>query len=333
MRLRRAGKGLNGTYAMSVSTPEVSDSPQTIGQRIGVVVVLALFAMTGLMGSLTFAAGVRHLLSDEQLLPVPVALLLIAVGLFLSAISLGYFFFRYVKKPLWDAERARLEARYPGQPWMLRKDWPARRVVHSNLGLTIFLWIWTVGWWGALAFIGTVNRQKIEAVLEASWWNYALLALFVLCGVAGLRLAIAATWDYWRFGRSVLRLDTFPAHHGDQFRGAIEARLAKRPTAPLKAALICESLEWVTYKSGGKTTSKLNVKQLARVEREIAPSQILMSRSGARIPVEIDLPQACSETSLDDEGNGIRWTLSVEQLGTKPPFSCAFEIPVYARRP
>jgi hypothetical protein len=331
MKLRRAGKGLNGKYAMSASVPEVPSNPQTIGEWIGVVFVLAMFGIVGAIGLLTLTSAIGQLASGET--PLPVALLLIVLGLVFTAIGVGFFYSRYVKKPLWDAQKTRTEALYPNQPWMLRRDWAARRVVHSNLGLTIFLWIWAAGWWGALAFIGTVNRQKIEAALETSWWNHALLALFVLCGVAGLRLAIAAAWDYWRYGRTVLRLDTLPAHPGDQFRGAIEARLAQRPTAPLKAALTCEELRWVEYRSGGKTTSKLSVKELARLDREIAASQILMSRSGARIPVEIDLPEAILESSLDDEGNGIRWTLRVEGLKANPPFSCAFEIPVYARRP
>ncbi|MDQ8698195.1 hypothetical protein [Hyphomicrobium sp. LHD-15] len=333
MKLRRSGKGPNGQYAMSVSTPGVSESPQTIGQWIGVIVVLALFAMTGLMGSLTVVAGVRHLLSDEQLLPVPVALLLIAVGLLLSAIGIGYFYFRYVKKPLWDAQRARLEARYPGQPWMMRKDWAARRIVHSNIGVMALLWVWNLGWWGALAFIGTVNRDKILAALDSSWWGYVPGALFVLCGLVALRLAVAATWAHFRFGKTTLRLDTLPAYAGDKLRGTIEARLQSRPDAPLKAALVCEELEWISYRRNGKTTSRLDVTQRARVEREILVSLVFVSREKARIPVEIDVPADSLEFDIDSEGNGIRWTLHVEAPDAKPPFAFTFEVPVYLRRP
>ncbi|WBT37862.1 hypothetical protein [Hyphomicrobium sp. DMF-1] len=331
MKFKRFAKSTTGVSARtSVSTPDLPARPQSIGEWIGVIFVLAMFALTGAVGCLTILAGVRQLLSGEA--SIPKALVLIAVGLVFAAIGLGYFYFRYVKKPLWDAEQARLEARYPGQPWMQRKDWASRRVTHSNLGVTALLWVWNIGWWGALAFIGTVNRDKIRVALDESWWTYFLLGAFVFCGLIALRFALAATWAHVRYGRTTLRLDTLPAYIGDRFRGTVEARLRARPVEPLRAALICEQLKWIRIRTGGKTTSRLDVRELARVEREIPASLVMVSRTGARIPVEIDVPPASREYSLDSEGNGVRWTLHVDAPDSKQPFSCSFEIPVYARR-
>lgn len=331
MKFKRFAKGTTGVSARtSVSTPDLPARPETVGEWIGVIFVLAMFAVTGAFGSLALLAGARQLLSGE--VPAAKALVLIAIGLVFAAIGLGYFYFRYVKKPLWDAEKARLEARYPGQPWMQRKDWASRRVMHSNIGVTALLWVWNIGWWGALAFIGTVNRDKIRAALEESWWNYLLIAAFVLCGLIALRFAIAATWAHVRYGRSTLRLDTLPAYIGDKFRGTVEARLSSRPIEPLKAALICDQLKWIRIRTGGKSTSRLEVKELARIEREIPAALVMVSRAGARIPIEIDVPPAGREYTLDSEGNGIRWTLHVEAAGGKQPFACTFEVPVYARR-
>lgn len=330
MKLRRSGKSLGGNYVMQASAPDVPAKPETLGQWIGVVLVLGLFALIGALGSLTIVAGVRQLLSGQE--PVGKALFVIAIGLVFTAVGAGYFYLRYVKKPLWDAERARLEARYPGQPWMLRKDWVARRIVHSNLGVTALLWVFNILWWGAMALIGTVNRDKILAAFAESWWNYFLVSLFVLCGLFALRLAIAVTWTHWRYGQTTLQLDTLPAYIGDKLRGTVEARLSVRPTEPLKASLICENLTWIRTRSGGKTSHRLKVTEIARVAREIPAALVLMSQKGARIPVEIDVPAGSKEFDIDSEGNGIRWTLNVDAPGAKQPFSCTFEVPVYARQ-
>ncbi len=78
---------------------------------------------------------------------------------------------------------------------------------------------------GAFAFIGAVNRDKILAALDESWWGYLVAAIFVLCGLVALRLAVASTVANWRYGGTVLRLDTLPAYIGDRFRGTVEAKL------------------------------------------------------------------------------------------------------------
>ncbi len=96
---------------------------------------------------------------------------------------------------------------------------------------------------------------------------------------------------------------------------------------------MCDRLEWVRVRRDGKTTSKLNVNELARIDREIPASSVLMSRQSARIPVEIDIPQGSKAFNLDSEGNGIRWTLHLEAADAGgSPFSCSFEVPVYTRR-
>ena len=169
--------------------------------------------------------------------------------------------------------------------------------------------------------------------MESSWWAYLLLAFFLFCGLAVLRLAVDATWSYWRYGRSTLRLDTLPAYTGERLRATLEARFAARPAVPLKASLVCDKLHWRRYRSGGKTQTRLEVKEQRRVEKDISPNSVLVSRGSARIPIEFDVPAGYPEYSIDGEGNGIRWTLHVETAkGETPPFVCTFEVPVYARR-
>lgn len=328
--MERRHQGEHGADAVTASVTGGSAKPRSLREWFGVMLVVAIFGSVGIIGLLTLIAGIRQVVSGETSLPI--ALVVLAAGLFFTAIGFGFLYVRYLKQPIWDAQRARLEARYPGQPWMLRKDWAARRIVHSNLGTMILLWVWNCGWWGALAFIGTVNREKILAALAETSWNYALLAIFVGAGLIGLRFALGVTWNVWRFGKSVLTLDTLPAFIGDRFRGTVEARLAGRPSAPLRAELICEHLQWIERRTSGKTESRLETKRLARAEAKISPSQMIASRGGVRIPVDIEVPPTGLEYTLDDSGNGVRWVLSVETQSGDTPFSCTFEVPVYVRR-
>lgn len=331
VKLRRTGKWRAGAYTSSLSIRDAPSSPETVGERIGVVIVVGMFACAGIVGVLALWAGISQYAAGA--LPLGNTLLAIALGLAFATLGFGFFYFRYVKKPLWDAQKARIEARYPDQPWMLRNDWASRRIVHSNAGVVIVLRLWNVGWWGGLILIGSINRDKILASLESSYWGYLLLAFFVLCGIAVLRLAIEATWSHWRYGRSVLRLDTLPAFSGERLRGTIEAGLTARPRAPLKASLVCERVKWTEYRSNGRTRTRAEVKEQSRMEREVTPASILVSYRGARIPIEFDIPSSSPEYAIDEQGNGIRWTLHLETSQAEtPPFSCAFEVPVYRRR-
>ncbi len=309
-KLRRTGKWRAGAYTSSLSIRDAPSSAGTLGERIGVVIVLGMFACAAIVGVLALWAGMSQYAAGT--LPLGNALLTIALGLAFAALGFGFFYFRYVKKPLWDAQKARIEERYPDQPWMLRNDWASRRIVHSNAGVVIALWLWNVGWWGGLILIGSINRDKILAALESSYWGHLLLAVFVLCGIAVLRLAAEATWSHWRSGRSVLRLETLPAFAGERLRGTIEASLTARPTAPLKSSLVCERVTWTEYRSNGRTRTRADVKEQSRMQREIAPASILVSYRGARIPIEFDIPSNSPDYAIDEKVNGIRWTLHVE---------------------
>lgn len=303
----------------------------TIGAWIGLILIHALFVILALMGLLVLTAGLRQLSLGE--IPLFAAILTTLMGGVISALGFGFFYLRYVKQPLWDANKKRLEELYPGQPWMLRKDWRERRVVYTELGLVIFLWVWSIGWCGGISLIARVNHDKILKALAESYWNYALAFLLVGAGVLGLWFAVGATLRFWRYGRSVLRLDTLPAFAGNRFRGTVTTHLPSRTKNPLKVELVCENLRWITSGTGENRRTELKTEKLRRVEASIAPTSMLATRTGVSFPVEIGVPADAPEVSRDSEGNGIRWTLHISTIGpADPSFSCGFEIPVYRRR-
>jgi len=303
-------------------------TPQS-GTRLGRIVLSVIMGMILLMGGSAFWSGLRLLLAgDPNRIGAAVAVLM-GAGL----VALGLWFFRatYIRRPIEEARLARVRALHPGKPWMERKDWAARRVVSSAAGPALFMWIWVAGWWGAMAFIGTVNADKIRLALSQSWWNWALVAVFVGGGLAGLWIAIGFTLSWLRYGRSTLTLDTLPGFTGEAFVGTLEARLQPKPAHPLEVRLVCEDLFWVETVSNGKRTSRLRVRELGSSLAAADPRRFTPAGERLRGRIEIAVPAGLPSSNLDDRGNGIRWQLRICTADGDAPFSCSFDIPVYDR--
>jgi hypothetical protein len=259
----------------------------------------------------------------------------VAVGIFLLVIGGGFFYLTYILIPRRDTEQQQLAARYPEQPWMLRKDWAARRVVdRSGLAVAVFMGVWCAGWWGAMALIWSVNREKIIAAVQQSWGETALIGVFVLGGVAGLAVLFGALRTWWIYGHATLRIDTLPGYLGDAFRGNVTVRLPAKPKGPLDVTLVCEDvLQLRRRKAGGGHTTETTYDELWSDSIAIEPDRLLMIRGITTIPVDIAIPNAQPECALDDNGNGTRWVLRVHGLiEGQPGFSFQFEVPVYRRR-
>jgi hypothetical protein len=135
-------------------------------------VIHFMFATAALIGLVAVPAGLRLLFASNE--PLAAGLITAFVGSVALAVGIGFFYVTYFKAPIWAAREERIKARHPGQPWMLNSAWAQRKVVHSNAGAALFLWVWVAGWWGAIIFIWSVNRDKILAAASASYWEAAL---------------------------------------------------------------------------------------------------------------------------------------------------------------
>lgn len=318
-------------------------APTTLGVRIGVGLTYGMFAIAGLMGLLTLYAGLRLIVTGEQ--HWGVGLLVTAMGVIFAGIGIGFFYFQFVKAPAMRARRRALEARYPGQPWMLRRDWAARRVTDSGVGGMIFMWVWVAGWWGAILFIWSMNRDKILAAAAKSWWEASVGVIFVLAGLAGLLMAVAMTRTWARYGRSVLRIDTLPGRLGDRFRGTLEANFQRRP-AGLEAEIVCEHQSWVTRRRNGKTSRERVSETVWSKTHALDASRIMLGdgKAAAKLPINVPLPADQPPCELDDNDEGIVWRLTVREVSDDaggrvggdggdggPLFSATFEVPVFGR--
>lgn len=293
-------------------------------------VIHFMFAVAAVIGLVAVPAGLRLLFASDE--PLAAGLITTFVGSIALAVGLGFFYITYLKAPLWEAQEQRKKARYPDQPWMLRDDWARRKVVHSNAGAAIFLWVWVAGWWGAIVFIWNVNREKILAAAAASYWEAALGLIFPLCGLIGLAIACQLTRSWWRYGRSELHIDTLPGWIGDVFRAGVVTNLPAPPKKPVKVKLVCDRVTWVTLGRGEDRRTERKTERVWETTTEVLPSQLIVTKGHVGIPVAVAIEPGLPSTESDERGNGIEWTLEVEVArGDAPGFSCAFEVPVYER--
>lgn len=298
--------------------------------RTGRIVFGCVMATVLLMGAAAFWSGLRLVMAGDPNRAGAIVAVLMGAGL--VALSIWYFRATYIQRPVEEARLARIRSLYPGQPWMERKDWAARRVTSSEGAPALFMWVWVAGWWGAMILIGTVNGDKIRVAFTESWWNVAFVAAFVGAGLAGLWVAIAFSLSWWRYGRSTLTLDTLPAYTGETFVGTLETRLSPKPTEPLDVRLVCEDLFWVETRSNGKRESRLRVRELGAAVTTADPRRFAPSAHGLRGRIEVAVPAGLPSSHLDASGNGIRWQLRIATADGDVPFSCSFDLPVYDRQ-
>ena len=116
-----------------------------------------------------------------------------------------------------------VEAAYPGQPWMWRKDWAQGRAHGQVLGKpSPWYGSSTLIWNGlSLTFAYAVTLHGLP---PAQRMIYLFVAIFPLVGIALLVWAGLQTLRLIRFGKTSLQLQTLPASLGHNLRGTIEAR-------------------------------------------------------------------------------------------------------------
>jgi hypothetical protein len=293
--------------------------------------VHALFAVIGLLGALVIHAMFRAWQSGEAGTGEAIGIGLF--GLLMAIIGFGFFFVAYLGAPQFPGGLERTREKYRDRPWLINRQWRARRIVHSTRYTAWFMWFWCIIWWGILGFFMTVNGDLIMADLRGSWGQAIPTSMPFAAGIVGLLVAISLSWQRWRYGDAALTLETLPGYLGGDFRGTVTARLAGRPNEPIRITLKCGSLtsEQVTGSDGSETrwiTDNLWTRQ-----QQLHPSQTIFSRGRIAIPIHFDLPSDLPESGhiLDDPQ--ITWRLEVSP-GAVPDraLACSFDIPVFRKR-
>lgn len=256
------------------------------------------------------------------------------LGLLMAVIGVGFFYAAYVGAPRFLGGLERGRKKYRDRPWLVNRQWRARRVVHSTKYTAWFMWFWCFCWWGILGFLWSVNKDLIMAELRGSWDQALVASLPFVAGAIGLLVAVSLSWQRWRYGDAVLIITTLPGYLGERFRGKVQARLSGPLNEPLGLTLSCGSLasKQVRSSDGGYKTTWIT-HELWSDRQQLSPTQTTFSRGRITIPVDFDLPPDQPESGhiLDDPQ--IVWKLEIDPGSVLDRSAkCEFQVPVFGRR-
>lgn len=313
-----------------------NDRPTTWFQRFtGWVLALfvhGLFAILAIMGALVINAMIQAWRTGEA--GTGEAFGLGFFGLVMLVIGVGFFYVAYVGAPRFLGGLERKRKKHGDRPWLANRQWRARRVVHSTKFTAWFMWFWCVCWWGIVGLIWSVNKDLIVADLRGPWQQAIPSAIPFVAGIIGLLVAISVTWRRYRFGDTVLLIDTLPGFLGERFRGKVQARLKGPLNEPATLTLLCGSLrKHRTRNSNGGYRTEWITDPLWSRNHTLQPTQTTFDRGMVTLPVDIALPSDQPESGHILDEPQIVWTLKVRP-GTVLDRSLTgeFQVPIFARR-
>lgn len=296
------------------------------------LLVHALFAVIALGGGLTVYTMAREWLGGG--IETGPAIVFVVFGLVMMATGLGFFYLAYVGAPNFLGGLEREREKYADRPWLVKRAWRQRRVVHSTKYTAWFMWFWCLAWWGILGFLWSVNHELIIKDLTGPWSTAIPTSIPFVAGLIGLLFAISLSWQRIRHGDAVLTIDTLPGYLGEKFRGKVSVRLGKRPEKAVTAELTCGSVRRERRTTGqGKSETVYVTDELRSTQVDVNPSQTMLARGSVVVPVEIELPDDLPESGhvLDDPQ--IVWKLALNPKSVLDrPLACSFEVPIFARR-
>lgn len=85
------------------------------------------------------------------------------------------------------------------RPWELNKQWKRGKVTHTNFGKALFLWLFTLNWWGVIVFFVVDSRDQLSTQSIAI---YILCAIILIIGFIITRAAMTTTLDWFLYGTS-----------------------------------------------------------------------------------------------------------------------------------
>lgn len=313
-----------------------NDRPTTWYQLLSgwalAIFVHGLFLILAILGGLVINAMIQAWRIDEVGPGEAIGFAL--VGLVMLVIGAGFFYVAYVGAPRFLGGLERSRKKYGDRPWLANRRWRARRVVHSTKFTAWFMWFWCLCWWGIIWLIWSVNKDLIIADVQGPWQQAIPSAIPFGAGIIGLLVAISVTWQRYRFGDTVLLIDTLPGFLGGRFRGKVLARLKGPLTEPATLTLVCGSLRKhrTRNNNGGYRTEWITDPLWSR-NHILHPTQTTFDEGTVTLPVDIALPTDQPECGHILDEPQIVWILKVSP-GTVLDRSLTgeFQVPVFARR-
>jgi hypothetical protein len=274
--------------------------PSTIARPLATV-AFGLMALFGTIGCWKGLQLLRESDADAG------AVIVLVLGAVLLAIGIGGGIL--VRRSLVRlAERARVEAERPRQPWTWREDWVAGRIPGRGrtaaLGLLAAALVWSaftspVAW----LFIRRTDDPNVYAVL-----------FFPFVGVLLLLVAARGMLQSRKFGRSHLVLGTNPGVIGRTLDGHVETSLPAAPPGGVDVGLRCER-DRVT---GPRKHRSRQITTLWRDDVTWEPAELSPGAAGLRIPICFAIPSDAHPWDDNDPDDSVRWYVSVAAKSRRP---------------
>jgi hypothetical protein len=206
-------------------------------------------------------------------------------------------------------------------PWLMRRDWAARRVEDGAGPLPlVLLWGFSVVWYGALSLSAWAMQTRLGR--PGTGAARVVLVLFAVAGLLPVLGAVFITLHRLRFQRSTFELDELPFAVGGWVSGVVEA-----PAALAGAQAVDLTLDCLDVNVHGENTSRTTK---WREEAIVEAAEIEPGPRRVRIPVAIAVPPGALATTRLSAGSGIEWTLSVGAALPGLDYRADFIVPVFA---
>jgi len=219
-------------------------------------------------------------------------------------------------------------------PWLEKKEWAEGKIRSQTGSVAILVWVIALLWngliWPVLVLLwGDPDKSGMVKVL----------VMFCVVGVLLLFWAIRDTLVWFRFGTSVLELDSIPGVIGGALEGRVQTRMKTRPKGPVQVTLSCgrrvTTRERMTTSEERRDGSNSRERTVVRTEPlwqggcKLQPEAMFQGARGLTIPVRIEIPSGLSGTDSTDPNDQIAWTLGVTADLPGVDFGAAFSVPVF----
>lgn len=223
-----------------------------------------------------------------------------------------------------NAEAA-LKARHPGEPWMWKPEWAARRIGDGSRASIVVLWIFTLIWNALSAPVVFILPAELARGNRGIW----IAILFPLVGIGLLIAALRATLRRMRFRESFLVLDSLPASPGGVMRGHVEIPVERTTFAA--ATSIVATLSCIHRRVTGSGKSR-STSETARWQEivHIPAGSVGMMQHGSTLQLSIPLPLDVPSTDMRNPNDATIWRLGVEADVPGIDYTATFELPVFA---
>ena len=201
--------------------------------------------------------------------------------------------------------------------WQSKIEWVGNNI-RSNAKKTLWVaWGFTIFWNAISSPVLFILPAELEKGNQLAW----VAVIFPLVGLGMLAWAIKQTFNWRRFGTTLLQMDPFPGAIGGDVGGALELRLAYNSKHRFRVTLTCQHV-YTRRSNDGSTT----VRDVKWQDEQLAEIQVGMR--GTRLRFLFNPPDDLPESSNADSSR-YEWTLQITASFPGTDFDRSWEVPVY----